>query len=257
MASFAHSRAMCVVSKPAVINSTNICVARRKDGRVLTFYSAVIKQEHRDNIMVLAVPNPDTVELVDATRAKKLFNLMWRRFWYNGAVAAGGSVAKSMHLRVEKVGSYECSVVRTLPELEHLDPAVFGAIPAAMRDLLRDRYGGKNVGFLVARLDPAVTGAYEPLAYSYVPRDEIVIPTLHFHMHRDGSADTESADWDHNVYTVDCDARDIGSTLWYDNGKAGDEVAMLQSFGIDCKTFTKHTIEGEGARPNADIVLRV
>lgn len=206
---------MCALSKPVLrVAGTSILVARaaprRADepgARIIVAYQCKVEQRN-DNFMLLAVPNPDSVELIDLSAHKTLLDDLKKEFVYTGAVCASAgakSLAATKSIKVVRVGSYRCSVAQNIADLARIDSEQLGTLAPGLLALLQRTYSGRNIGFIVARLDAAINGTYEPLCYSYTSTDgTALVPTLHYHKHEDGSEDTDTADWDHTLLLADC-----------------------------------------------------
>lgn len=252
---------MCIILKPIEsVTNTKILVGVQGTGeRVLIAYKCTIKQREEGNLMVLAVPNPSSIQLVDFRPYKTLVDDVNACFHLPGVTyALSASMPRS--LEVVKVGSYECSIAHSVDDLLRIDRTQLGDVPAGLVALLRRTYGNRDIGFVVARLDPAITGAYEPLAYTYAPRGRsILVPTLHYHRHPDGSEDTDAADWDHDILFLGCEWTQAagGSRYeWYPPYVPESVRRAFAELGIRDGVRRKHRLYGH-KYANVDLIACV
>jgi hypothetical protein len=179
-------------------------------------------QTENNNLMVLPVPYPDTVEFESVPRE------FWRQCsesfvpgvpaersgWWAGT--RGPEVPA--YLEVLTHGSYEVALAHTVEDLARLRPD-FAHLEPDVLEFLAKNYGepqnyGKRYGFLVCRLKAGAT-EYEPFAYSHARRNsgDMFVPTMHFHRGADGVVETEKADWDHEIYSLGT-GPDAHSSRW-------------------------------------------
>lgn len=262
---------MCMLSKPVLrVAETSILVARaaprgtgETGARVIVAYQCKVEQKN-DNFMLLAVPNPDSIELIDLSAHKTLLGDLEKGFVYHGPKPGGGSaLAMSTPVRksiqVVRVGSYRCSVARNIADLARIDTEQLGTLPPGLVALLQRTYGGRNIGYVVARLDAAINGTYEPLCYSYIsPDGTALMPTLHYHKHADGTEDTDTADWDHTLLLADCAWPDAETGRDYEwRGPMPDSARRALDFlGVTGHTLLMTRKMGSNY-PNKDLTVLV
>lgn len=123
---------MCIVTaRVRNIAGTRIFVGGTNGGRrQLTVYENTVDNATRNNCMVVAVPNPESVEFVDFTGFEGFFKELGTHFErvtmslsYNMMEKSDGSKGRSRSLAVHKVGSFDCSVAKSVMELNNLNPA--------------------------------------------------------------------------------------------------------------------------------------
>ena len=204
---------MCIISGPiTTVRATKIYCQPSLDGtRQLTVYSNMVQTDTADNLMVLPVLFPETVE----------FETVPRDFWEQcrASFVPGISPERSgwwagtrgpevpAYLEVLTHGSYEVALAHTVEDLRRLRPD-FARLEPDVLEFLTTTYGGeqnygKRFGFIVCRLKSGAT-EYEPFAYSHARRANsrhLFVPTMHFHRLGDEVA-TSEADWDHEIYTL-------------------------------------------------------
>lgn len=188
---------MCCISAPIkVVGSTKIFCAPNSDNtRQVTVYENVVDNVTQNNIMILPVPFPDTVEFHNLSEYSKFFNDCSKSFvtvyptnnflgtdgqtyTNEGDVVMRGKSA----LKVIDVGSYKVSLANNLEDLNNLDEKHF-VLTKEVYKFMKKHYNYGFMGFVVCKL---VLGnkEYHPIAYSHnIYKKKIFIPTKHFHMH--------------------------------------------------------------------------
>jgi hypothetical protein len=204
--------------------------------RQLTVYSNTV-QTPAENLMILPVPWPDTVEFQETfmkSYPKFLDDCeasLYRQPQYLSAAHLQRSWATTRTtapmLPVFDIGSYRVSVVPSVHEFARLNGAVF-SLPTELKGILTNEYGNQSVpiGFICCKLR-AGQQTYEPLAYTHRrwKLNSLFVPTRHYHAEvteRDvygytyfGEALTvsgqraleEKPHWDHAVYSLDTEPR--------------------------------------------------
>jgi len=198
---------MCIFSGAVIhVGKTKLYVSCSKDcKRQLTVYSNQVNSPAA-NAMILAVPNPESIEFVDLSTYPQLFDDLKRCFAAPPAarsLAVSSSSSKEAPLVVHDVGSYRASIAMTAADLERADTSVF-SMPAGLRDLLETHYAGKGLGFVVCQLKDG-NHDYHPFAYSHnvAADDALFVPTLHYHAHPGQAPPSKpGADWDHEIYVA-------------------------------------------------------
>lgn len=173
----------------------------RDGGRQLVVYSNAVDTPV-DNVMVLPVPRPETVEF--ETVPNDLFAQCEASFFREAtlSVATRGFGLRGMpELEVRSHGSYAVVLAPSVADLGRV-PTSFTRLSPEVTAFLAGEYPS-GFGFLLCKLKDGHT-EYTPFAYSHAlgPADRLFTPTKHFHMDSYGSVDTVTADWDHEIYTA-------------------------------------------------------
>lgn len=183
---------MCIIANPvASVDATKIFVAPNKDQtKQYTVYSNKINNKIENNVMILPVPYPTSVEFikVDDNFFKKCDECFSEP--YDGARSFSLSdCAKT--LKVHDVGSYLASIVNTVSEIKNLDK-IF-SIPNDCRKVLQEY--PSHYGFIICKLKTD-SKEYHPFAYSHSLDTELFIPTKHYH----GHTTSKYEHFDHSIY---------------------------------------------------------
>lgn len=208
---------MCIITGTVSrVAKTKIYVsADTKKQRQITIYSNEVNTP-RENAMVLPVPHPETVDLVDLSSYPELFGdcatcfrLIPTRSWgLTDSDSAGYlSVPNSQTLEVLDVGSYRASLVPSLNDFARLDTSVFQISPELIALLTKHYVSG--FGFIVCQLKSG-NHLYHPFAYTHALADngKLFVPTRHFHPHEAPALqslnyiDFTRADWEQQARTM-------------------------------------------------------
>jgi hypothetical protein len=188
---------MCMfASRVERVSATRILAVRSGDSQTLVYDARVTTPE--PNAMILPVPvrpgTSDAVRLIDLSAQAELFDWLAALFPSPLLAPSGAQGAsRSPPLPVERVGSFEASLVPSLGDLERID-ARFVLAPSLV-ELLAAHYG--DHAFVVYQIAPGEQKLH-PFAVSFVSRySELFFPALHVH---DGAA-PPSAQFDHDFYT--------------------------------------------------------
>lgn len=188
---------MCIISLPVKqVTSTNILVAYLPStNRQITVYENKVHNAQTRNAMIIAVPDPSTVEFHDLSSIPDLFDQLEPNFvseeqtlrykgrsrsWSTNSLEAN---EKSMPLlKVEKVGDYNVSLAPSLDDLERVDASVFILSRGAKGSL--QQYPS-SWGYIVFGLsdDLSQMKKYSPFAFSHVlpAKEKLYVPTMHYH----------------------------------------------------------------------------
>lgn len=181
---------MCLISTEIEsISDTHILVApNANNSRQLVVYSNYINNISEYNAMVLPVPFPQTIQFIDLSRYKDLFEDCAKCF-YNPARSlnfANSFSTNSSNTRDDKpihvfnVGSYKVSLAINLEQISKVDSKVFKLSPG-LRQTLETFYYQPYWGFIICILNPG-QGSYHPFSYSHQIIDsKIYIPTRQYH----------------------------------------------------------------------------
>ncbi len=218
---------MCIFNDKADAKKTKIFVAPNSDRtRQITIYSNEVKNESLNNMMILPVPNIDTVEFINDEELSDVFKRLDRPFF----VLTRGGVKGS---RIYKSGSYKVSIISGMDDFNNLDVNTFGVINEKIIEILNKFYSN-GYGFIVCKLDIGES-TYVPLAYTHKMNEKLFVPTRH--QHSLGDIEIVSH-WDHAIYsyntnTSNCKIRNEYSNITIPNFDFGD-----------VKTINKYEITG-------------
>lgn len=183
---------MCIINEPARVTKTQIFVApnANKD-KQLTVYCNKVMTDSTNNVMILPVPNPDSVKFHDLSDYKDIFDDLAKTF----AVSTRGlksytlsfSNSTEQYLPTIDVGSYRITLVPNVASLNAINPHEFGTVRAHIKRIMR-KYYASGFGFVVCKLIPGKETEYHPLAYSHNLRSDgnLFVPTRHQHNGHNG-----------------------------------------------------------------------
>lgn len=221
-----------MVSQPAYVNTTQILVApSQTDDRQLTVYSNSLKNMSTNNAMVLPVPHPESVELLDLTNYSHIFGHADIAFEEEEEEDCdmGGS---GSYLQIHDVGDYRCSIAMNVAEIKRVDTDVF-KLSHQLSDVLTKYYSDDHWGFIICKLKDAAErkpaqqtvdideeqeeggslgfddfdfgfssrdsyDSYHPFAYTHqIVGDKLFVPTRHYH---GGDNYEMKSDFKHAIY---------------------------------------------------------
>lgn len=214
---------MCIVSREAKLSKTNILVVPSADRtEQLTVYQNVVANKFDNNAMILPVLFPKTIELIDMTSYKRIFDdcdASFPKIEYDESFdcyRSSNKLAKS-YIPIQKSGSYLASICMNLAEIKRIDPMLFVCSDACY-EFLEKHYNETCWGFIICRLESS-TKKYEPFAYKNMMIDnKLLVPTRHFHGTNEYKGPrlimgTTANDWDHDIYLYDCKAHNWQSSF--------------------------------------------
>lgn len=178
---------MCLISREIEsVSNTKILVAPNQNNtRQLTVYSNQVLNVSDSNAMVLPVPLPQTLEFIDLSDYKNLFEDCNKCFYNNNRLRSN-KVSNSYNtkdnklLQVFNIGSYKVSVAMNLDQISRVDSKVFKLSPGLSKTL-QTFYYQKYWGFIICKLNSGPE-LYHPIAYSHQIIDsKIYIPTRYYH----------------------------------------------------------------------------
>ena len=199
---------MCIIPGPITsVNQTKLFVLpNRNRTRQMTFYMNSVDSPD-ENMMILPVPNIETLDL-HTVKYKGLFRdlrssvgkIPTRSYDFGLTRSLSASASFQETLPVFEHGSYLVSVAPTLEDLSRLNTSVF-ELPPDIFTFFAKHYT-REFGYLCCKLKEGKAD-YEPICYSHRlhSNGKLFVPTLHYHNHG-GHANTQSADWDHMIYSV-------------------------------------------------------
>ena len=181
---------MCLISTEIeTVSNTKILVAPNYNNtRQLTVYSNFISNISESNAMVLPVPLPQTLQFINLSGYKNLFEDCAKCF-YNPQKSFIDSYSVSTNslntkddkpLQVFNIGSYQVSVAMNLDQISRVDSQVF-ELSSGLSQTLKTFYYQEYWGFIICKLNSGPE-SYHPLAYSHqIIDNKIYIPTRHYH----------------------------------------------------------------------------
>jgi hypothetical protein len=245
---------MCIILGPVEsVSKTKLFVLPNKEKtRQMTFYSNNVNTS-QTNMMILPVPTggenlielhtikypnlfEDLKESVQSTYRPHL-----ERNYLSRSLYASASPRDT--LEIFDHGSYRVSIAPQLEDLLRLDMRVFELTPDLYHFFAR--HYNREFSFLCCVLKPGVH-SYEPLCYSHPLHSsgKLFVPTMHYHVH-DGKVETESADWDHLIYSTNTSERaNLGFTSNYNNElswkRFPEEYQKLKVTSVRCAKLSGH-----------------
>lgn len=119
---------MCIVVEEADVCATNIFIAPdSKKERQIVIYSNTVDTSFEKNLMVLAVPNPETVNFVDLSEYPELFDDVKEYYTRHKVMtkSVDMSFGKSMSsngrsLQVHEVGNFLASICKNIDDLKKI-----------------------------------------------------------------------------------------------------------------------------------------
>ncbi len=241
---------MCIINDPAVVSRTKILVAPDYHRlSQLTVYSNEVETNTKNNMMLLPVPNPESVQFIDLSDYDDIFTDLEMHFGSRGS--RGGGLTKSAFLEVVSVGSYRATLVKTFKDLNNIDPEIFGKVSQNIKDILFNQYhhgNENNFGYIVCKLTGGEKFKYHPFAYTHelVKSGKLFVPTLHVH---DGENAKAEEHWDHCIYSINTakqggdESRD-NRDLYAPSGKYFDKQKISQFDSCSFKVLNKKYLSG-------------
>jgi hypothetical protein len=280
---------MCIISDYVKhVAATKLFAMPSIDGlRQLTVYTNTVDTA-KTNVMCLPVPNPGTVKF--ETVPDHLFkqcadSIQKEATWGARSFSLSLSGDGGSYLAVQGHGSYDVVTVPSMADLDRVPPS-FATLTEDVKGFLRSNYPAEY-GVLLCRLRVGST-RYEPFAYSHaMAGDRLWLPTKHYHRHGGygGSSnaysnmgshssyadfmsgrsysmagDHDSADWDHEIYTIMTHPREAHNTAPRKLPKernAIDWANMPIGFRLNPGAHVKLFEREGGEYPNEDLQFRV
>lgn len=210
-----NHKKMCIITQTVEsVRATKIfsCFTHDESSQFLV-YSNEVTTPSDNNLMILPVPNPDSVAFVNLKQYPKFFDHCEDQFERIPEMSPYASLSHSRSLSasydsaplpVHHVGSYLASIVPSIQDFERLNQEYFD-IPDDLERLLGRQYNSE-FGFIVCRLKKG-NHTYHPFAYMHQKHScgLLFLPTLHYHPHDRRGMKHIEADWDHLIYTVGTD----------------------------------------------------
>lgn len=280
---------MCIISGSVKsVNNTQLFVARSKNGkRQFTVYANTVHTPLRNNMMVLAVPNPTTVKFHDLSSYTDLFKDLENSFPKARSAMLSysleaGSTKYEKRIKVEQVGSYNASIVPSVADLKNLDPEYF-YVDSKLIDFMEHTYGSYvNIGFVVCGLRQG-NHEYHPFAYSHDIHhsNKLFIPTKHYHptdkmdvlnyglfgqfdnvakVPSNGSEKYSnfSDDWDHSIYILNDNVSTVCTRLEGNMRTGYDKTWNVKEDKIDFEfepVNRLYRMDLKGTHANTDILV--
>lgn len=257
---------MCIISAAVEkVAATKIfCSALQGGERQILVYSNAVETFIPNNTMILPVPNPESVHLLNLKEYSTFFEDCARSFIkpsdHSHHLYASRSFSAGIHdsydpLPVHSVGSYSASIVPSIPDFDRLDRQSFVILPALVK-VLEEKYDD-SFGFIVCRLKRG-HHAYHPFAYTHAIHHSklLFVPTYHIHPHLGKIEKEVRGDWDHCIYTAGTDIGDgdDGTSYRYTKWKFAwnrlpSDLRWIEK--IDGKRYRR-----KGYKENKDMWLR-
>jgi hypothetical protein len=180
---------MCIVVEEADVCSTNIFVAPdTKKERQIVVYSNTVDTSFEKNLMVLALPNPETVDFVNLSEYPEFFKDVKKYFKKHEimtkSVDASYGMSKSFNgssLKVHEVGNFLASICKNIDDLNKINSETFGKIGNDALEFMKSKYLSTNYGFVVCKLKKG-NNNYHPFAYTHkIDNNKLFVPTMHYH----------------------------------------------------------------------------
>jgi len=230
----------------AEVEETELFVAPNKERtHQITIYSNSVYTTSENNMMILPVPNPDSVKFIDLSNYKDIFKDLEKSFTI--PTFGRGFFSGGKNLQVVSVGSYNATLVPDYFQIDKIDRKIFGTISPNIKNLLSKYYSPSieqnnysMMGFIVCKLKPSST-KYHPFAYSHKIQNsgKLFVPTRHQHH---GTQEELMSDWDHNIYSFNTDKMS-GNKLLEDKRVHIDTRKIPFDFG-QITMFNKYNIKG-------------
>ncbi len=180
---------MCIInSEIESVSNTKILVGLSKDNkRQITVYSNMVDTPVSNNFMILPVPHPKSVQFINLSNYKTIFNDCDSCFFDEDDQTFGDTFSYSnsynsadRKLEVMNIGSYKVSLAMCLDDVKHVDKSVF-ELSLGCSELLEKTYKEKHWGFIICKLSKG-NEEYHPFGYSHDILDkQVFIPCKHFH----------------------------------------------------------------------------
>ncbi len=255
------SKTMCIIlTQVESVTNTQIYISSSKDRtRQLVIYTNTVDSP-LENAMILPVPNPLSVELLNFKHYKDIFEDCNKCFKHiddhrydSGmrSLYASASLPHRPPLPVYTVGSYQASIVPSFDDFDRLNMKILRVNPQVFT-LLKDTYDS-SFGFIVCQLR---TGShqYHPFAYTHNIHSSRLLftPTLHYHL----GESSVTADWDHTIYSPMTDLYTTGQYYFKDT-KNVDWNKLPEAYRWPSQgnfTMNRHCIHGN--QKNKDLWLK-
>ncbi len=257
---------MCIINEPAEVHETELFVVPHTNGiDQLTVYANEVKTGSTNNMMLLPVPYPNTVDFINLEDYQHIFKDLKKSFY--GRLPPLRNIAQNSDvLKVHDVGSYKATLVPTHADLGRINSEVFGTVQENIKVLLAENYEGLPApfGYIICKLKSGSAVKYHPFAYRHkmasnkAGKKVLFVPTRHEHGSQGNIMnpiippdvpDDHEADWDHVIYSINTDtsAGTMGS---------GSELKTdkIPNFDIgNVRTINKKVIKG--IYPNNDLIF--
>lgn len=247
---------MCIISASVnSVSNTKIFVAPYDDDhRQIIVYSNEVDTHVRNNTMILPVPNPQSVELLDFSHYPQFFSDCAASFRDMGSrsFALANSLSRSAPsdpLPVFNVGSYIATIVPSVSEFRRLDTNHF-TINDEVSAMLSRQYD-PTFGFIVCKLRIG-SHRYHPFAYTHYIHDShhVFVPTYHYHPHGGG----HRADWDHRIYGFGVNLQGSDRYIFHMNRLDYNRLPRFLQWTSEYRMMIE-TIQGDA--PNRDLWLDI
>jgi hypothetical protein len=243
---------MCIIlGEVASVSQTRLFVLPNNDKtRQMTFYSNAVDSPEQ-NMMILPVPNSTDSLQLHTIKYKSLFDDLKNSVRSTSRGTSHNLYTRSLAsasfnrepLEIISHGSYLVSIAPKLEDLLRLNTNVFELTP----DLYKffGTHYSREFSYLCCVLKEGME-AYEPLCYSHPMHSsgKLFVPTMHYHNH-EGRIETDTADWDHLIYSVGTSERaNLGFLSNYENEVAWShfpaDFKKLKVASVRCSKLKGH-----------------
>jgi hypothetical protein len=248
---------MCIINEPAEVHNTKIFVAPNNNHtQQLTVYSNEVRTSSTNNMMLLPVPYPDTINLVDFSDYISIFNDLNLTFKME-SFGTSYSLPEKNYLKIVDIGNYKATIIPTHEDLLRINPSVFGTVNEHIRNILFFHYQNLPIpfGYIICKLKSGTQIKYHPFAYTHnLPKNHLNTPSLFVPTrHEHGHGNSDHADWDHCIFS-------LNTTPNSGNREIEDYHNYLKTKKINfnfgnINNIRKKTIKGHF--PNNDILFEV
>jgi hypothetical protein len=199
-------------------------------------------QEHKSyTAMILPYPTNtlnSRIKVYDMSKHVDIFKKL-KEYFPNPPIRSRSGFGSSSYnsvgssIKVEKVGSYDVSIVPSLEDFDRLQDYVFKLDPNFKKVLSRDY--SKDYGFIVCKIRDGEK--FHPIAYSHSLREDgtFFIPTKHYH-----NGSESNPDWDHIIYILGGDINTLN--------EKGIMVRKVDTFNKDKLNMVKQSYNNERLR---------
>jgi hypothetical protein len=234
---------------------------------------AKLKDAVPSSVSHLITANVDVIQLLNLKdfeiRHGKFFDVVNKPFPVYASrsmnsFSLSDSYSYSKPLQVVKVGDYQVSVARTLPDLKRIDTSVF-KLTSNMDQVLEKCYG-EGFGFVICAFDPSKpvdtnSQSSHPIAYvsHTLPDGCLFVPTRHEH----GQGHHTEEHWDHSIYSFNTaklsDMRVQESAVKTDPFSSSQRTMLNGLLGSSILPATKEhrKLSIQGMYKNEDLALKV
>lgn len=176
---------MCIINENAHVAKTQIFVSpNHNNTEQITVYANQVMTESSNNVMILPVPNPNSVKFIDLSNYKNIFKDLeesYKEHTYSATNSLPMKLSRSFLPTID-IGSYRITLVPHISQIDNINPTEFAKVRPFIKSILQKHY--PNFGFIICKLRPGKETDYHPLAYSHsIHNNKLFVPTRHQHNH--------------------------------------------------------------------------